>query len=210
MSTKMSIHRALADLKTLDSRINKAIAIFSPVGLKTKKGLINKVHREDDFVADAKSISQSVNDLIKYKTALKTAIVKSNAETMVTIEGVGEMSVADAITYKDSAQAHKQSLLMRLRRQLEEGESTMIQLNADVERKALEMATTALGKDNVKLGDDDVKRVTESYLENNCYEMIDPINIRSMIDALEAEVLAFDIEVDAVLSEANATTFIEV
>lgn len=206
----MSIHRALADLKTLDSRISKAIAIFSPVGLKTKKGLINKVHREDDFIASAKSISQSVNDLIKYKTTLKTAIVKSNAETMVTIEGVGEMSVADAITYKDSAQAHKQSLLVRLRKQLEEGESTMIQLNADVERKALEMATTALGKDNVKLGDDDVKRVTESYLENNCYEMIDPINIRSMIDALEAEVLAFDIEVDAVLSEANATTFIEV
>ena len=207
---KMSIHRGLAELKTLDSRISKAVSQLDVVGVKKAKGLVNESIDEEEFIATAKANFQSATDLIARKTAIKTAIVLSNANTIINIENVGEMSVADAITYKDTTCGYKKSMLTTL---ITRGNKAAIKLknhNADVEERALDMAKTALGKDNVKLGDDDVTKVTDTYIKANSYAYVDPLGLTGVCEELEKEILAFEIEIDAVLSESNAITMIEI
>ena len=47
-------------------------------------------------------------------------------------------------------------------------------------------------------------------LKKNTYELIDPAGIEDYIKKLEKDIIDFKNEVDYVLSESNATTFIEV
>ena len=204
----MSIHRGLAELKTLDSRIQKAISLLDVVGVKKAKGLVNESIEEDEFIASAKADFQSATDLIARKTAIKTAIVLSNATTMIDIEGVGEMSVADAITYKETTCEYKKSMLTTLITRGNKAAQKLKNHNFDVEERALDMAKTALGKDNVKLGDDDVTKVTDTYIKANSYTYVDPLGLTEVCETLKKEILAFEIEIDAVLSESNAITTI--
>jgi len=207
---KMSIHRGLAELKTLNSRINNAINAMQVVGVCSENGNVNGMYPEINFKANAKASFQSAVDLIARKTAIKTAIVLSNATTMVTIENIGEISIADAITYKETTREYKMDLLKELKRQANKANSNLIEHNSQIEANALEMAQTALGKDNVKLGDNDVMKVTGAYIKANQYTLVDPLNIEEQCKVIEAELLSFDVEIDAILSESNALTMIEV
>ncbi len=47
-------------------------------------------------------------------------------------------------------------------------------------------------------------------MKKNTYELIDPAGIEDYIKKLEKDIIDFKNEVDYVLSESNATTFIEV
>jgi hypothetical protein len=68
----------------------------------------------------------------------------------------------------------------------------------------------ALGKDNVKAGKDDVEAIRKPYIEANEFHLFDPLKVEETVEKLEKEVSEFEAEVDAVLSEANAVTFIEI
>ena len=57
---------------------------------------------------------------------------------------------------------------------------------------------------------DEVKLHTETFMKRNEYELIDPMNVKKTIESLTAQIEEFESEVDAVLSESNATTFIVV
>ncbi len=96
---KMTIHRALSELKLIDARITKQISEIEPTGIFQKGKLINGYKTPEDFNTTAKSKMDSVNDLIKRKVTIKSAIVNSNSTTKVNVGGT-EMSVADAITFK--------------------------------------------------------------------------------------------------------------
>lgn len=47
-------------------------------------------------------------------------------------------------------------------------------------------------------------------MKRNEFEIIDPLNVKQQIEKLSNRIEEFESEVDAVLSESNATTFIEV
>jgi hypothetical protein len=66
------------------------------------------------------------------------------------------------------------------------------------------------GKENVKAGKDDVESVRKPYMEANEFHLFDPLSVDSKIEALEKEIGDFEAEVDAVLSEINAITIIEI
>lgn len=52
---KMTIHRALAELKLIDSKIQKAINDINPTGLMQKDKLVNNLYEKSKFDDDAKS-----------------------------------------------------------------------------------------------------------------------------------------------------------
>ena len=74
--TQMTIHRALAELKLIDSRIEKAIESINPTGLMQAGGLVDKRFTKEDFETEAKAKFQSVTDLIDRKNKIKGAIVQ--------------------------------------------------------------------------------------------------------------------------------------
>lgn len=205
---KISLHRALSELKLIDAKIEKLILEIEPNGLKQKGKMINGYYEEEDFSKNAKSKFQAVNDLIERKVKIKAAIVKANAETMVTI-GEREMTIADAITYK-SIVAYKKSLIESLKSKFARTKKEMEHKNLLLEQNLQKVLEATFGKDNVKITKDDVEAVRKPFLESNEWLLADPLKVESTIERLEQEVGDFESEVDAVLSEINAVTLIEI
>ena len=203
----MTIHRALAELKLIGARITKAIDALQPSGIVQKDKLVNNLYERTAFEKRAKEQYQSALDLITRRDNIKAAIVKANAVTTVTVAGVS-MTIADAINQRASI-IYRKSVSDMLKAKYRLSKASLEKNNAQVDASALELAKVALGKQNVKIGDDDVNKVVESYLTTNKFSLVDPVNVEVETEKLDAQVSAFEAEVDATLSEINATTFIE-
>ncbi len=205
---KMTIHRALSELKLIDARIEKAIAAIEPTGITQKDKLVNQFYKKEDFEKEAKAKFQSVNDLIERKNKIKSAIVKANGITQVEINGE-KMTIADAINFKQII-GFKKNLITTLEQKHQKAKATAEQKNKEVEDNALRLAEAALQKDNVKINDGDAVAITEPYLTRNLFHLVDPLKVEELVEKLQTEVNDFESEVDAVLSEINAVTVIEI
>ena len=100
----ISVARALTKLKTLESRINKAITHIETYGgthTKTLSPLSNSKDLTTNQKDAAKVIAsdvQAISDLIKYYRQVKQAVNKSNTETYIdTGDYFGKITVADAL-----------------------------------------------------------------------------------------------------------------
>lgn len=208
-TTKMTIHRALSELKLIDARIEKAINLVDPAGLMQLGKPVNGFVSKEDFEKDVLSKYQSVTDLINRKNSIKSAIVRTNGSTIVKI-GVKEMTIADAINFK-TVIAVKKRLINTLLQKFIQVKGKFIQENEKVNSVALDNAKIMIGKqgdDRVKPTDEDVKNIVEPFVKRNEFHLVDPLKVDELTEALQLEVDEFEAEVDAVLSEANAVTFI--
>ncbi len=66
------------------------------------------------------------------------------------------------------------------------------------------------GDNNVKPTDEDVRAIVEPFIKRNAVTLVDPLNVEVLVENLQKEVDDFEVEVDAVLSETNAITIIEI
>ena len=204
----MTIHRALSELKLIDSRIEKSINSIEPTGIMQKDKLVNGFYKKEDFENDAKSRFQSVIDLIERKNKIKSAIVKANGITKVDING-NKMTIADAINLK-AVIDFKKKLIETLMQKHRNAKANAERNNEKVNASALKLAEAALQKDNVKINDGDAVAITEPFIKRNEFHLVDPLKIEELTEKLQNEVNKFESEVDAVLSEINAVTFIEI
>jgi hypothetical protein len=205
---KMTLHKALSELKILDSRIEKNIDAMTPVGLMVKGKKVNQFYDLDEFNTNANSKHQSIIDLIERKNKIKKALVLKNAQTTVKIGGE-KMTIADAITYKDSI-ILRRKYISYLRNELNNYVAQMNRSNEQVQANSLRLAETALGNDNINISDKDVKNIINPYIEANELILVDPLKIEKKIESLESEIENFELNVDASLSEINALTTIEI
>lgn len=206
---KISITEALNELKLYDSKINKAITNAKLVGATKKSSDKIGVVKKEEFIERAKASYQSVTDLIANRNALKSAIVKSNAITEVTINGK-TMTVAEAIERKNSIEYDEQ-LLNTMKAQYVNATSSVDKENKKVDTKVDELISTLVGKDtDKKIDKDAVEAIEKPYREKNEFELIDPIGIFDEMLKLEADIDGFQSNCDTSLAVANATTFIEI
>ncbi len=205
---KMSIHRGLAELKLLDSRINRAIAegIYCTYNKRSNQK-IQGMEIQDFKDKVIKSSFDKVEELIKRRQNIKSAIVKSNAMTDVEIAG-NTMSVAEAIERKNSIE-YDRDFLNKLKQQystallnIERNNSTLTE-RADAQINALYQ-----NKDNVDPSK--IQSLKNDFIEENTFDLINPISIKDKIDELEKEIEEFEVEVDFKLSESNSLTMIEI
>lgn len=209
---RMTIHRALAELKLIDSRIEKATAAIDPTGgMQGEDGLVNQHYKKEEFETAAKAKLQSVLDLIARKIKIKSAIVNANGVTKVKI-AEKEMTIADAINYK-SLVSFQKNLIGLLLNKHNKVKALVNKENERVNEVALTNAKIMIGKpgdEKVKPTDEDVKAIMEPFIKRHAFHLIDPLKVEDLTEQLQKEVDSFEIEVDAVLSEINATTFIEI
>jgi hypothetical protein len=205
---RMTIHRALSELKLMDSRISNQTRELEPCGIYQKGKLINNHIKEEDFAKKAQSLYQSVSDLITRKNKIKTAIVESNSITKVVIAD-REMSVADAINFKNIIK-YKYDLLEVLSSKYKQSLAEMNRSNLTVENNVQRILEATFGKENVKVGKEDLDAVRKPYMESNEFHLFDPLKVLEKIEVLSKEIEEFKVEVDAVLSEINAITYIEI
>lgn len=203
---KISIHRGLAELKLLDSKINKGIEVqfiyAKPASMDKISGVLVK-----DIEKDISSKYQSIVDLIERRNKIKSAIDNSNALTYVTVSGK-KMTVSGAIDEKRSIQ-YKINLLDVLTQQYKKITANVSKTNEDVQVKS-ETFINNLYADKTNVDPNKIKELQQDYIDKNKLELIDPIGIKKQIDGLSEYIYNFQTECDYVLSESNAVTFIEI
>ena|SRR5690348_11193788 len=204
---KVTIHRALSELKLIGAKIEKGIEDILPSGIVQKDKLVNGVYQKEQFEKDAKEKFQSVTDLIDRRNRIKSAIVQANGVTKVKV-AEKEMTIADAINLK-AVIGFKKTLIATLKKKHNASKANLEKNNAQIEANALQLAQVALGKQGIKIGDNDAQAVIDPYLKANKWELVDPIGVEKKIEELEKQLGDFESEVDAVLSEINAVTLIE-
>jgi hypothetical protein len=206
MGEKMSIHRALAELKTLDSRINSACGMPFVVANKKSNTKIQGMSVEDFKKYLFGNYDRSI-DLIERRKKIKSAIVESNAKTTVEIAG-NKITVADAIERKNSIEYEK-TLLNNFKIQFNKANSKVISENEVLPQKLEAYLSGVLGEKNQRTTDE-VEAHTKSFNTRNEWELIDPLHLNEKIRKIEDDIIAFETEVDATLSESNAITIIEI
>jgi hypothetical protein len=210
---KMTVHKALAELKTLDPRIENAIR--SATYVLAVKHSAEKINGKtvQNFKEDMRSGYQKATDLIARRDALKRAVVLSNATTKVTIGGK-EMTVTEAIEAKNHGMEFKSMLLRQMNSAYVAAQNELNRNGGEaLEKKAEQyvLAVIAAQPKDSKMSVDSeaMKALRKTYIENNTYDLVDPMDIAKVIEKLDAEINEFNAEVDAALSTSNALTVIE-
>ena len=215
MSTieKMTVHKALAELKTMDDRIMKSIRDNTYVlAVKHSAEKINGMTVQN-FKDKMKSGYQKTTDLIARRDAMKRAVVLSNATTKVKV-GENEYTVAEAIEMKNHGMEFRSALLRQMNSAYVSAQTELNRNSGEtLEKKAEQyvLAVIAAQPKDSKMSVDSeaMKALRKTYIENNTYDLIDPLDVAKIMEALDAEINEFNAEVDAALSVSNALTDIE-
>lgn len=206
----MNIHQALVELKTLDKRIEAAIQEGDwVVANKHSNGKIGGIDLKD-FVETIKSRHQKVTNLIARAEAIKRAVVNSNAVTKVTIAGK-EYTVAEAIDMKNHGIERLRLFVRRLNHDYVQAKATADRANgAELEHRADDYVRTMIGNTDVKGMTEEVKRLRDEFIKAQTMELVDPVDVLKLMEQLNEQINAFEVNVDSALSVSNALTTIEV
>jgi len=210
INEKMTVHKALAELKTLSSRINDAIGEASFV--TTNKHGNTRLNGKpiSDFNNSALDAMKSITALINRRNAIKRAVTNSNAVTKVTI-GDTEYTVAEAIDMKANGMAFKQALMNRISAQLEAARRTVDRENGQkLDDRADQYIRNLYENAEMKNLSDEVKKVRNEFVDSQTVDIIDPIHAENELKKLRDEIDSFMTEVDSALSVSNALTTIEI
>lgn len=204
----MTVHEALCELKTIGKRIDKAISQGVFVRTKRHSDAMIDGKSVDDFKNQIKASYQKVTDLIRRREAIKKAVTQSNATTIVTIGNL-EMSVAEAIEYKNSGVDYKTKLLENMSRSYEVARRAINQNNGDALQSAADSYIAALFGSKESIADVSIiENAKNAYIENNSLDLVDPISIVREIERISEEIDNFTTKVDSALSISNAITTI--
>lgn len=206
---KMTVHKALCELKTLEDRIgkieNSGQFAFANKHSNTK---VNGIPIEE-ICEQIKSAYQSVTSLIARRDALKRAVASSNAKTVVTVGGK-QYTVAEAIEIKNHGIPLKQDLLDCLSASINVAQSKSQKSNDGLEERADAYIQTLYAGADMKNLSDEIKKVRSDFIASQTMDIVDPINILVKIEKLEKEISDFTVEIDSALSVSNALTEITI
>lgn len=210
--TTMSITRALTRAKTIEKQLARLVESQFVVTLMKRE-----VDDVSDVYQDNLKMTQSnfdqFNDLFAELNNIKAAVRKSNEVTKVVIGGE-ELTVADALVYKNTI-AYRNSFLDRITRENRNAESRVEQSKISADTKFASVRENLIknlqGQD---VSEDYLKTVLteeERRLKKAIIEVkVSGINnVNEYIEAERKRIDTFLEEVDYVLSESNATTIIE-
>ena len=206
----MTVHKALAELKVLDKRIGNETnnATFSIANKHSNMVVLGLPIA--DFANKAKSDLSSIRTLINRRNAIKRAVTRSNATTMVSICGV-EYTVAEAIDMKNVGMDHIDRLRQVIEMQYADAQAKAVRENGErLEQRADTYVQSLFQGTDKKNISDEAKKVREDFITSQTIEVLDPIDSKTLASNLRDYVDGFMSEVDSALSVSNALTTITV
>ena len=207
---KMTIHKALCELKTLDARIRDAIngATFCIANKHSNQKIGGKPISDVSAAISAKY--QSITDLINRRNAIKRAVVLSNAVTKVVVGGK-EYTVAEAIEMKNNGIGLLTSLIAKMANDLRNATFECERNSGDrLEQRADEYLKAMFQGFDAKNISAEMKSARDAFVAAQTMELVDPIDVSAKVEALDKQRSEFMVEVDSALSVSNAITEIEI
>ena len=208
----------------MDKRITAAIGTGTFIIANRHNNLKINGMTVDNFKDKViKASYQKVEDLIDYRNSLKRAVILSNAgidlknkevvDSLKRYEIAGEkMTLAEIIDY-DTVVKYKMAFLDVLKRQYREANYEVIKQNNCLDTNLQKYLSVAAAGRDAKNSEDDakfIKSLSDDYITQYTYDLIDPLNLQEKIEELSDKIDAYTVDIDAVKSEANATTVITV
>ena len=206
----MTIHRGLAEINVLEDRISKLTreAIFCGAAKQSMKKM-NGVSIEE-YTANGQSSLDKIKDLIARLNAIKRAISESNAVTHRIVCGK-DYTIAQIIWMNQHGIDFLSDLLNQMERQYSNAISTIERTNANLSDRADDFVIRSNNPaDKDGMSPEAIRDMRDGYIERETMVLIDGIDIKKTKDELADEINKFKAEVDAVLSESNATTEITI
>lgn len=207
---KMTITKALSELKLLDKRISDEVceAQFCAANKHFQRTLNGK--SIDTAKKEMQSAYDKITSLINRRNAIKKALTLANATTPITI-GDQKMFIAEAIYFKTQGIENDKLLLSAMSEQYNHVVHILNQNNGDKLSKECEQyITNTFGAKETRTDTDEIEKARQSYIESNTYDIIEGIKTKETIEALKDKIGKFEAEVDAAITVANATTEIEI
>lgn len=204
---EMTVHEGLSKIKTADSRITKLINSKFVDLAKSSADKIDGIPIED-YKKTLKSSLDKITDIINETNAIKAAISRSNASTMIVVSGK-EMTVAEAIYMWRHGITLKRSLLETLRMQYASVTSTINNYNGANLDKRVDQYIASLYGTKEKTNSEEVDKHRKDFIKENTFVIVDPNKLADRIQKLEDEISEFEAEVDAKIQMSNATTVIK-
>ena len=212
---KMTIAKALSELKVLGNRITAEIrsATFCNVSKHTMRTLNGK--NITDVKAEMQGSYDKIVALINRNNAIKKAVNKANASTIVSIGGE-QMTVAEAIYMKQTGIDYMKALLNTMTTQYTNTQSLLQNNNGEKLTRACEAYIVSLygtNSSNNTISSEMVETINAArakYIDENTFDLIEGIDTKKAIEDLKNKIDAFEAEVDAAITVANATTEIEI
>lgn len=210
--TTMSITRALTRAKTIEKQLTRLVESQYVVTLMKRE-----VDDATDVFKDNLKMTQSnfdqFNDLFAELNNIKAAVRKSNEVTKVVIGGE-ELTVADALVYKNTI-VYRNNFLDRITRENRNAESRVEQSKISADTKFASVRENLIKNSQGQDVSEDYLKTVLTEEERRLKKAIVEVKvsgIKDVNDYIEAERKRIDTfieEVDYVLSESNATTIIE-
>ena len=208
----ISVTRALRELKGMDTQI---LQLAGQPLVFIQKGTTNpEVLGQPNMTPEAmKRATQGNFDKVKAKiaerAALKAAVVKSNAVTVVKISGK-EMTVAEAIELKTHISVLKSVQGTHLYH-YQNVQQQVIKGNAEMDRRIEVQLNDVYKREKGKLPTPEERNEIASPIEKSSkLELVDPTGIAEYLQSNQDFLINFENEVDFTLSEINAKTEIQV
>lgn len=210
--TTMSITRALTRAKTIEKQLTRLVESQYVVTLMKRE-----VDDATDVFKDNLKMTQAnfdqFNDLFAELNNIKAAVRKSNEVTKVVIGGE-ELTVADALVYKNTI-VYRNNFLDRITRENRNAESRVEQSKISADTKFASVRENLIKNSQGQDVSEDYLKTVLTEEERRLKKAIVEVkvsginNVNEYIEAERKRIDTFIEEVDYVLSESNATTIIE-
>lgn len=210
--TTMSITRALTRAKTIEKQLTRLVESQYVVTLMKRE-----VDDATDVFKDNLKMTQAnfdqFNDLFAELNNIKAAVRKSNEVTKVVIGGE-ELTVADALVYKNTI-VYRNNFLDRITRENRNAESRVEQSKISADTKFASVRENLIKNSQGQDVSEDYLKTVLTEEERRLKKAIVEVkvsginNVNEYIEAERKRIDTFLEEVDYVLSESNATTIIE-
>lgn len=224
---RLTVTSGLKELKLLNKRITSRIENLKAIRTRRSSTEVVAGVNRKDFEQAAREGMQAIQALLARRDAIKAEIVRSNAQNTVEIGGK-RMTVAAAIERKRAMEAQRkgrrrdedfvptqETLVAHLRTQYAQAVAEEANLTAVMESEREMRVNSFLNQDRAKNTQKDTaaldtKAIEEAYRAANTPVIDDPLELLKKLEGMEEEVEVFASEIDRVLDEHNATTYIEV
>lgn len=206
----MNIHKALCELKILDDRIHNAINTNNfVVAVNKTTNQIDGVSIEQ-YANNIKAANQKIQSLISRRSAIKRAVVLSNATTEITVAG-RTMTVAEAIDERNNGIALRKSYLTALAANYHSADCELKRNSGEnLQNKCEAYIQSLFGVSDNAVNPDAVAALKQDYIRTHEYMLVDPIGVLNTVSTQQEYCDNFFAEVDSALSTSNALTVINI
>ena len=209
MSRTMTVHEALCKVKVADDKILKLLGDANFI--MVKKACETKINGKpvEEVEKDIQGSTDKIRAIVDEVNAIKAALSESNAKTMITVGGK-QMSIASAIYYLNHGIKVKEDILNEMKNQYALAINKLDSENGEnLDKKAEKYITSNYGAKE-KVDPEVLREEEKAYKSRHSYELIDPLNLKKLIDTMEQEIDEFKASVDSAIQVSNATTMITI